>query len=66
VRGLFYDGDRGEALVRAHDELTREYIEALERVARAAYEFWTSVPGTQASGAREGDLYDALSVVDFM
>ncbi len=66
----FYQDDRdrikGKSMLPTE---TLRYIEALEQVARAAYKSWASVnkPEVESSKRKvQDDLYDALSVVNFM
>ena len=63
----FYASDRQTAKAHADYPLTHEYIVRLERIAQAAYAFWSCMeaptePEKQAAGA----LFDALETVNFL
>ena|SRR6266567_1796566 len=63
--------DAAKAAISAlNNEAALQYVEALEAVARAAYETWKNTPHaskpTVLTVSCLGDLYDALAVVNFM
>ncbi len=64
----FYENDRETARAYATDQRTSDYLEALEKVAKAAYELWKVTPhaGKPLIASCANDLYDTLEVVNFM
>jgi hypothetical protein len=70
---MFLKDDRERAMAaisELHDEHALKYVEALEAVARAAYEAWQNTPLANMPTALTiecmNDLYDALAVVNFL
>jgi hypothetical protein len=55
----FYASDRASAKGHAEYPLTLEYIERLERIAKAAAEYWANSSSTNG-------LFEALDSVNFM
>lgn len=69
VPEIFDKQVRALAKAPAKNLYTREYIERLERIAKAAHKFWSCTElkaGDREQSKSEHALYDALFSVNFM
>jgi hypothetical protein len=65
---ILYKAERDTAkaaISSMNDGNAMDYLEALEKIAEAGYNLWVQM-GQPRQKEMEGDLYDALAVVDFM
>ena len=62
----FFAAERAAAKGHADYPLTREYIECLEHIAQAAWQWYQHAHQQSLSGSYAGNLYDALDAVNFL
>lgn len=61
----FFASDRNDAKSLAKEPLTLEYIERLERIAKAAWQYHVNSPRlNDLIGSYRDDLYEALDAVN--